>query len=256
MTFSINWLFSKHRWRMFLLFGLMTLVGCGRSLDPKVTEKTLKEELVKQGVGSLKQVSCPGDLKAGQKFDCLGIFESGIGFKIPVEQKGDNDKLLWEIPSIKGMLNMNQVMNAIRSELKLSEGAIDCGTNSTYRMATLGSTFECVLTVSSSVSEGKAGAKDEPDAQIAKSTDSKLPTPKEPSKPAKEPDKVEITIASSGDVTWQRLVAGAAATGSLVKPKTPEVPTETPDAKAKESPKSKSANGTAPAAEADVPYDS
>ncbi len=255
MIFSINWSFSRHRWRLFLLFGLVTLVGCGRSLDPKVTEKTLKEELVKQGVGSLKQVSCPGDLKAGQKFDCLGIFESGIGFKIPVEQKGENDKLLWEIPSIKGMLNMNQVMNAIQSELKLGEGAIDCGTNSTYRMATLGSTFECSLALSSSASEGKAAAKDEPDSKLATSTDGKLPTPKEPNKPAKEPDKIEIAIASSGDVTWQRLVAGVAPAGSPVKPKMPETPTETPDAKAKESPKPKSSSGAA-AAEADVPYDS
>ncbi len=258
MISSINWPFSKRRWRLFLLFGLMTLVGCGRSLDPKVTEKTLKEELVKQGVGTLKQVSCPSDLKAGQKFDCLGIFESGIGFKIPVEQKGENDKLLWEIPSIKGMLNMNQVMNAIQSELKLGEGAIDCGTNATYRMATLGSTFECSLALSSSIADGKAGAKDEPDTKMATSKDSKLPTPKEPNKPAKEPDKIEIAIASSGDVTWQRLVAGVAAAGSPVNPKQSETQSEKPAAdKAKDETKPKSDKGKTPvAAEEAVPYDS
>lgn len=239
MISSISWLFSKSHWRLLLLFGLMTpLVGCDRSLDPKITEKTLKEDLVKQGVGSLKDVSCPSDLKAGQKFECLGIFESGIGFRIPVEQKGENDKLLWEIPSIKGMLNMNQVMQAIQGELKVSEGAIDCGTNSTYRMATLGSTFDCALALSSP-------------GQL----DGKLPPPKV-SKTVKEPDKIQISIASSGDVTWQRMVVAAAdaTTKSEKTSKMPEL--ETTD-KAKASPKPKPENSKAPAAVVeDVPYDS
>ncbi len=257
------WSIRSHNWVSFLLLlGFMGLTGCGRSLDPKATEKALKDELSKQGVASLKEVSCPSGMAPGQKFDCTGIFESGIGFRIPVEQKGEGDKLVWEIPSIKGMLNMNQVMKTMQSELKLGEGAIDCGTASTYRMVTLGSTFECVLPLSSPISEEKAGVKGDRDAQIAKSLDdkldSKLPPSKEPSKATKEPDKIEIAIASSGDVTWQRMMAGLA-TGTTVKPnsstKMPEAQSETSAAdKAKDS-KPKSSNSKAPAVE-EFPYDS
>jgi hypothetical protein len=272
---SLNFKFRSIRSRRWvgLLLVLMGLVGCGGSVDPKATEKALKEELAKQGVGSLKEVSCPSGMKTGQKFDCTGIFESGIGFRIPVEQKGEGDKLVWEIPSIKGMLNMNQVMKTMQGELKLGDGAIDCGTASTYRMVSLGSTFECVLPLSSPVSEGKAGGKSSKDAQLAKSTDEqldgkldgKLPDPKESNKATTEPDKIEIAIGASGDVTWQRLIAGIAA-GTPVKPKTPEADkpatdkpaTDKPAAdKANESSKPKSDNGkTSAAAEADVPYDS
>jgi hypothetical protein len=238
MIFYINWWFFRQRWRWMGLFGLLMLVGCSRSLDLKVTEKALKEELLKQGVGSLKQVSCPQDMKAGQKFECIGIFESGIGFKIPVEHKNETDKLTWEIPTIKGMLNMDQVMKTIQSEIKVSEGAVDCGTSSTYRMATLGSSFECTVALES--------------------------TGKGVTKSVKEPDKIEIAIASSGDVTWQRLVAVVAPAGTTTKSKTAEAPSEMPTAAKPEDAK-KSDNGKAPAAtptatptaaEADVPYDS
>jgi hypothetical protein len=231
------------------------LVGCGRSLDLKVTEKTLKEELLKQGVGSLKQVSCPQDMKAGQKFECIGIFESGIGFKIPVEHKNETDKLTWEIPTIKGMLNMNQVMKTIQSEIKVSEGSVDCGTSSTYRMATLGSRFEC--TVALEALDAKAATDPKSDAKSdAKLGD--LPMGKGLTKSVKEPDKIEITIASSGDVTWQRMVASIAPAGAMVKPKTSDATSEIPAAAQKEDAK-KSTNGkaaTPTAAEADVPYDS
>jgi hypothetical protein len=257
MIFSINWLFSRQRWRWLGLFGLLMLVGCGRSLDLKVTEKTLKEELLKQGVGSLKQVSCPQDMKAGQKFECIGIFESGIGFKIPVEHKNETDKLTWEIPTIKGMLNMNQVMKTIQSEIKVSEGSVDCGTSSTYRMATLGSRFECTVVLESLDAKAATDPKSDtkPDAKLGD-----LPTGKGVTKSVKEPDKIEIAIASSGDVTWQRMIAGVAPAGTTTKSKTSEAPSEMPAAAKKEDTK-KSANGKAPAAtpteaEADVPYDS
>jgi hypothetical protein len=217
-----------------MVLGLTGLSGCARSLDTKVTEKTLKEQLSKQGVGSLKQVSCPGDLKAGQKFECIGIFESGIGFKIPVEQKGEGDQIVWEIPTIKGMLNMKQVLNLIQGELKLADGSIDCGTSSTYRMATLGSTFECTVTSrvldgagkdakekSSEQSPGKETQDKKNDKSLTaadKKADpsGKLPEVKGAVKPPLEPDKIEIAIASSGDVTWQRMVAGAPGKGGQI----------------------------------------
>jgi hypothetical protein len=258
------------------VLSVMGLVGCSRSLDVKTTEKTLKEELAKQGVGSLKQVSCPQDMKAGQKFSCIGIFESGIGFNIPVEQKGENDKLMWEIPTIKGMLNMNQVLKTIQSELKLGEGAIDCGTSATYRMATLGSTFECVITAS--LPDGKAaqGNPDEVKAPKPEAKSDQLPSVKDAVKPIKEPDKIEIAIAASGDVTWQRMIAGdpkksAPITGAI-DPKggdksdkasetlKTDTKTDTPAGKQGQpqaDSKAKSGAGKAPKAdEEEVPYDS
>ena len=259
------WFIQPHSLVSFLLLlGFVGLTGCGRSVDPKATEKTLKEELAKQGVSSLKEVSCPSGIAPGQKFDCTGIFESGIGFRIPVEQKNEGNPLVWEIPSIKGMLNMNQVMKAMQGELKLGDGAIDCGTASTYRMVTLGSTFECTL-----VSTANLGSEDK-DLKAAQSIevqsieaqsmeqatqkpDSAGPNPKKPAK--KEPDKIEIAIASSGDVTWQRLIAGTAAVGPTIKPKIPEVQSETPTAGKAKDLKPKSGNSEAPAVE-EVPYDS
>ena len=259
-----------------LLLGFVGLTGCGRSVDPKATEKALKEELAKQGVGSLKEVSCPSGIAPGQKFDCTGIFESGIGFRIPVEQKNEGNPLVWEIPSIKGMLNMNQVMKTMQGELKLGDGAIDCGTASTYRMVTLGSTFECTFVSTANLgSEGKDSK--EAKSSEAKSSEAKsmdqadeLPEVKNADQATKkpdsnglnlkktakkEPDKIEIAIASSGDVTWQRLIAGTAAVGPTIKSKVPEVQSETPTAGKTKDPKTKSGNSEAPAVE-EVPYDS
>ncbi len=284
---SQTWMPSGLRfWTLGLVvLSLVGLAGCGRSLDPKATEKAIKDELAKQGVASLKQVSCPDELKTGQKFECMGIFESGIGFKIPVEQKGEGDKLVWEIPTIKGMLNMNQVMKTIQGELKLGAGAIDCGTSSTYRMATLGSSFECVITAS--LPEDKR-----PDDKAAKGKpdESKEPKPEEPSdklppvkgtvKPVKEPDKIEIAIAASGDVTWQRMIAGdpkkAGQIAGAIDPKgadkadksdkaseaaqtgdKPEPSEGKSDGKSNEDSKAKSGAGKSTTAdEEEVPYDS
>lgn len=243
---------SMRTWSLFLL--ALSLVGCDRSLDLKTTETKLKEELTKQGVGGLKQVSCPEVLPIGKMFTCTGIFESGIGFAIPVEHQADGDKLKAEIPSIKGMLNMDQVLKAIREELKMGEAAMsDCGVSSPYRMVTLGSTFECTLMA-------KTESSPMPDTlkTVDQGRDNKSPMPA-----VKELDKIEIAIASSGDVTWQRMVAAAA--GSI-KPsdsvKSNEKPGEQPEIEAGE----KSSNSapivpkkkmiSSPESTDDVPYDS
>ena len=269
------WSIRSHSWvGLSLLLGFVGLTGCGRSVDPKITEKALKEELAKQGVGSVKEVSCPSGMAPGQKFDCTGIFESGIGFRIPVEQKNEGDKLVWEIPSIKGMLNMNQVMKTMQGELKLGDGAIDCGTASTYRMVTLGSTFECTFV--STANPGSDG-KDSKEAKnpSAKSMDQAgdlpavknadeatkkpdLTGPNSKKSAKKEPDKIEIAIASSGDVTWQRMIEGLA-TGPTAKPnssnKMSEAQSETSAADKAKNSKPKSSNSKAPVVE-EVPYDS
>lgn len=253
MIVSIVQRSSMQTWGLFLL--VLSLVGCDRSLDLKATETKLKEELTKQGVGSLKQVSCPEVLPIGKAFTCTGIFESGIGFAIPVEHQKDGDKLKAEIPSIKGMLNMDQVLKAIREELKMDEGSmIDCAISSPYRMVTLSSTFECTLMA-------KTQALSTPDKlktvyKGVDGKDTKLPIPA-----VNEPDKIEVAIASSGDVTWQRMVAAAPGSmklGDSVKSneKTGDKPvvedSEKPANAATIAPK----KTTPPADSGDVPYDS
>ena len=232
---------------LFLL--ALSLVGCDRSLDLKTTETKLKEELIKQGVGSLKQVSCPDVLPSGKAFTCTGIFESGIGFAIPVQHQEDGDKLKAEIPSIKGMLNMDQVLKTIREELKMGEGeTIDCAVSLPYRMVTLGSTFECTLvttTEGSPVSDKLKG--------LDKGKENKLPVPA-----VKEPDKIEIAIASSGDVTWQRMVAaapGSAKPGDSIK-SNEKAAAEVPEKLSNSAPVAPEKKTTPPADSGDVPYDS
>ena len=240
---------SMRTWGLFLL--VLSLVGCDRSLDLKATESKLKEELIKQGVGSLKQVSCPDVLPVGKAFTCTGIFESGIGFAIPVQHQEDGDKLKAEIPSIKGMLNMDQVLKTIREELKMDEGAtIDCAVSSPYRMVTLGSTFECTLMATTEDSPAPDKLKG-----LDKGMDSKqnkLPMPA-----VKEPDKIEIAIASSGDITWQRLVAAPGSTklGDPVK-STDKSAVEAPEKLSNSAPIAPEKKTTPPADSGDVPYDS
>jgi len=254
MIVSIVQRSSMQMWGLFLL--VLSLVGCDRSLDLKATETKLKEELTKQGVGSLKQVNCPEVLPIGKAFTCTGIFESGIGFAIPVEHQEDGDKLKAEIPSIKGMLNMDQVLKAIREELKMGEGAtIDCAVSSPYRMVTLGSTFECTLMAKTEAlpTLDKLKTVD----KIVDGKDNKLPMPA-----VKEPDKIEIAIASSGDVTWQRMVAAAPGSiklGDSVKSneKTGDKPgIEDPEKSSTAAPIAPKKKTTPPADSGDVPYDS
>ena len=235
---------------LFLL--ALSLVGCDRSLDLKTTETKLKEELIKQGVGSLKQVSCPDVLPSGKAFTCTGIFESGIGFAIPVQHQEDGDKLKAEIPSIKGMLNMDQVLKTIREELKMGEGeTIDCAVSLPYRMVTLGSTFECTLvtTTEGSPVPDKLKGLD----KGGEGKENKLPVPA-----VKEPDKIEIAIASSGDVTWQRMVAAAPGSTKLGDSvKSNEKPAvEAPEKRSNSAPIAPEKKTTPPADSGDVPYDS
>ena len=264
MIFPIVRLFSRRRSRLFLVsVGLFGLVGCNRSLDLKATETKLKEDLIKQGVASLKQVSCPELLPVGKEFACTGIFDSGIGFTIPIQHQEEGDKLKAEIPSIKGMLNMDQVLKTIREELKMGEGAsIDCAVSSPYRMVTLSSTFECTLALQD---EQPKDEKPKNRTVIPQSEGNKLPTPA-----VKEPDKIEIAIAASGDVTWQRLVAAAPGSikpGAFKPGDKPDekvgdklgdkMPTEDTEKSSPTTPIAPEKNVTPPlASPGDVPYDS
>jgi hypothetical protein len=170
---------------------LIFISGCSPSTNKAIESLQTKilEDVVGQGGSSLKSVVCPSDQQKAESFTCMGILESGNGFDIPVKsQAGEN--YAWEIVSINGLLNMSQLQAAIQSGLtaELGTATIDCGTSTAYKAAKPGEQFECKV-------EGTKPA----DAAKSDKTSAKTP-------PNKKSGKVMVTIASSGDISWQQIV--------------------------------------------------
>jgi hypothetical protein len=165
---------------------LSMLTSCGNSSAYFETLQTqIQADVVKQGGNSLKSVICspPEGEKA---LNCTGLLESGSGFDIAVEQKEDKS-YAWNIPSVKGLLNMLQIQTAIKAGLQpeVGEVSLDCGGDQTYRSAKPGESFECQLKKDQSSTTAKTSPKDA----------GKTPT---------QPEKVVVTIMPSGDISWQR----------------------------------------------------
>jgi hypothetical protein len=166
------------------LVGLTIILigGCTPSSNKAIESLQAKilEDVVSQGGSSLKSVVCPPDQQKAANFICTGILESGKGFDIAVKsQEGQN--YAWEIVSINGLLNMSQIQTAIQSGLatEISAAKIDCGTTTTYKATKPGEQFEC------KVAGTKPAVSDKKAANIS--------------------GKVVVTIASSGDISWQRI---------------------------------------------------
>lgn len=85
-----------------LLLGFVGLTGCGRSLDPKVTEKALKDELAKQGVGSLKDVSCPSGMAPGQNLTVPEFLSRALDFVFRSNKKVRVTSWCGKSPVLKG----------------------------------------------------------------------------------------------------------------------------------------------------------
>jgi hypothetical protein len=182
---------------------LSMLTSCGNSAAYLETLQTqIQADIVKQGGNSLKSVVClPPN---GEKpLECTGTLESGSGFDIPVEQKEDKS-YSWNIPSVKGLLNMLQIQTAIKAGLQseVGEVSLDCGGDQTYRSAKPGESFECQLKKDQSSTTATAktpptDAKDPKDAKDSKDA-------KDAGKTPAQPEKVVVTIMPSGDISWQR----------------------------------------------------
>jgi hypothetical protein len=199
------------------LLGLTVILigGCTPSSNKAIEslQSKILEDVVSQGGSSLKSVVCPPDQEKAASFTCTGILESGKGFDIAVKsQEGQN--YAWEIVSINGLLNMSQIQAAIQSGLatEISAAKIDCGTTTTYKATKPGEQFECQVAGTKPAASDKTSDKaSDKKADDAKPTDAK-PTNAKPTdakstetKSASISGKVVVTIASSGDISWQRI---------------------------------------------------
>jgi hypothetical protein len=198
------------------LIGLTVILisGCSPASNKAIESLQAKilEDIVTKGGSSLKSVVCPADQPKAETLICTGILESGSGFDIPVKSAAAADQS-WEVVSIKGLLNMSQLQTAIQSGLttELGNATIDCGTPTPYKVTKPGEQFECQVTgtKSSDPKDPKTADKDSKAAdsttqdKAAKATDAKASDPKAKST---KPEKVVVTIASSGDISWQRVL--------------------------------------------------
>jgi hypothetical protein len=199
---------------------LILISGCGQSSKTiEALQTKILEDVVSKGGSSLKAVMCPSDQPKAESLTCTGVLESGNGFDIAVKsQAGENH--VWEIVSINGLLNMSQLQSAIQSGLtaELGNATIDCGTSTAYKATKPGEQFECQVTGT----KPAADAKPSPDATAsptdkveadAKKADAKQ-APADPSKTkGQKPEKVVVTIAAGGNISWQRILPEGSATG-------------------------------------------
>jgi hypothetical protein len=191
------------------LLGLIVILisGCTPSSNKAIESLQAKilEDVVSQGGSSLKSVVCPPDQQKAASFTCTGILDSGHGFDIAVKsQEGQN--YAWEIVSINGLLNMSQIQAAIQSGLmtEINAAKIDCGTTTSYKATKPGEQFECQVAGTKPAASDKASDK-KPAA--AKPIDAK---------PANISGKVVVTIAASGDISWQRITPEGKPSGNAV----------------------------------------
>ncbi len=187
---------------------LILISGCSPSSNKAIESLQTKilEDVVSKGGNSLKSVICPAEAPKAETLTCTGILESGNGFDIPVKSEGENQA--WEIVSIKGLLNMAQLQSAIQSGLttELGTATIDCGTSTPYKVAKPGEQFECQVTGTKPAATKDPKATDTKDAKDPKATEVKTTDPKDAKAQAAKPEKVVVTIASSGDISWQRVL--------------------------------------------------
>jgi hypothetical protein len=192
------------------LLGLAAILLTGCAPSSKAIESLqskILEDVLKQGGSSLKSVVCPQDKPNEPSFTCTGILESGSGFDIPVKVNEDKS-YAWEIVSIKGLLNMTQLQAAIRSGLmaEFGEPTIDCGTTTAYKAAKPGEQFECQVAGTKLPATAKKGDASKPETLSPQPTPDQSAKPSATSKSEKTTGKIMVTIASSGDISWQHVL--------------------------------------------------
>ncbi|KAM3114109.1 DUF4333 domain-containing protein [Phormidesmis sp. 146-33] len=218
----------------------IALTGCGKSLDAAQMEASIQESIVKQGGTSLTSVICPKDIKPaeGQVFECVGILDSNSGFAIPVTQQDGQGKVQWEVPSVKGLLNMAKIQTAVQEGLQKEVGqvTVDCGSG-VYKAAKPGEIFECKLIKRDGKSSEKASTVDVKSEEKSDSKPEEKPAQSEKDgkviAKANPTDKIQVTIEPSGDVSWQRIIeVPIAPSVASAVPSSPAQPDATkPDAK-------------------------
>ncbi|MCY7276016.1 MAG: DUF4333 domain-containing protein [Phormidesmis sp. CAN_BIN44] len=193
------------RFPVLLLVCALTLTSCEKPLDTAKIQDSIRDSVIKQGGTSLKSVICPTDIKpmAGQTFECTGVLDSGSGVAIAVTQQDAQGNIQWEVPSVKGLLNLSKLQATFQEGLQKAGGqvTVDCGGNS-YKPAKPGEVFDCKVL--------KPNNKPAP-----KAIQPTASTPK-----PNQPDSIQVKVDLSGDVSWQPIVQVAQAPTVSNSPKT------------------------------------
>jgi Domain of unknown function (DUF4333) len=232
-----------------VLLSAIALTSCGKTLDHVKIETQIKEAITKEGGSSLKSVICPMDIKpeAGRVFECIGVLDSKAGFAIAVKQQDDQGNVVWDVQSVKGLLNMAKLQDEFAQGLKkeIGEARVDCS-SSIYRAAKPGETFECKLLKREDKSPVKVIGKVSDQKSEQKSDATKPTKPSTDQSKPKEEDFIQVTIQPSGDINWQRIIKVPATQLAAADPK--EIAKKDPKSK-----DSKASKENEPAQKGDAP---
>ncbi|NJR49782.1 MAG: DUF4333 domain-containing protein [Leptolyngbyaceae cyanobacterium CSU_1_3] len=206
VTRSFNWQLAG------AIAATIVLTACGETLNAVKIEESIQQSITQQGGTSLKSVICPQNIKPaeGQVFECVGVLDSGSGFAIPVTQQDSQGGVQWDVPSVKGLLNMDKIQSAVQDGLKKEVGqvSIDCGSG-VYKAAKPGEVFECKLVKRDGKSADPKSSGNQEAAKPDAKSDVKLeakPGMGVPIAVANPSGKIQVTIEPSGDISWQRII--------------------------------------------------
>jgi hypothetical protein len=183
-------------------FGMVAIAGCTNTLDNQKIAATIQQDIIKNGGNSLKQVTCPGNIKpeAGKTFDCVGEMDNGYRFTIAVKQQDAKGAIVWEVPTAKGLINLPKLEALMQEALATEIGtrpSVTCG--GIYRAVPLGEGFECQVVY-----------KVMKPAPMPKPVKGKPVKPK-PAIEVSQTEKISVTTDQDGNVNWQRILPGLAA---------------------------------------------
>jgi hypothetical protein len=188
-------------WVSLLILPIL-LTGCGGKAEQvREMEKKILAEFNQQVGKTVKSVVCPESVQTStdKAAECIGELESGKGFAIAVKHPDPKGNFQWDMPSIKGIVNLDQLKNEIQIGLKTEklEGDLDCGAGK-YKAASPGSSFECQFTPAKSgqgadqKDPGKAG-----EASVGKGGQTLAKDAQKPSADAKEGDENSLEKKNS-----------------------------------------------------------
>ncbi|WP_348250502.1 DUF4333 domain-containing protein [Stenomitos frigidus] len=181
---------------------VLGLVGCTKPLDHLQIENNIRDSVIQQGGVSLKTVSCPNDVQpaANQAFTCLGTLDTGGTFAINVQQKDSQGTVQWDIPSVRGLVNVAKLetllQETLTSEIRTAL-RVECGDS--YRAVRPGETFDCKVQstakpLATKLTKGtiaKAAAASKPKAGATKSA---------------TPERIVVTMDAEGTINWQEVL--------------------------------------------------
>ncbi len=181
------------RLQLLCWFSLVGLTACAPTLNTKQIEEIIQQSIIKQGGISLKGVTCPDRVKPaiGQAFECFGDLETGKAVAIAVKQVDNQGTVTWDVPSVKGLLNLEKLETQLQDAIQAETGLhprVKCG--SPYRAIKPGESFACLVFKQAVKKEAKASAKAEKRAGA---------------KPKEQPDGILVTIDPDGNVNWQEI---------------------------------------------------